>query len=255
MSADKLSSLLDEMLDDSAIEQAAREVEAKEAQARAAQQRASQAPAQSPAQAPPALDDVSQLTGLPDGDLRAILAAAAPDDILVVLAAGDEAIQRRVLRNLGAESVQWIRDNLAHMGEVNEHEAGAARGKLLAVANRLLAAGEIHRPDPASVGTSEAPDAERLGLRELLTDLVRIADQAGPAALAEVAEGAGEPLLREGLSRVIEGQRGDALRETLAELRGELERRYAQRLRWMVEALVAVADGEDADSFAQRVFK
>lgn len=246
MSSEKLSSLLDEMLEDSAIEQAAREVEAREA-------REAEQPA--PVVEKPALEHILELTGLTEPDLRKVLGAAAPDDLLVVLAAGEEALQRRILRNLGPESVQWVRDNLAHMGEVNAHEAGAASAKVLKVANQLLADGKILPPAAESVGEDAAPRSAERGVQELIRDLVQIAKQSSPAALTELARSSEEPMLERGLAHVLEGQRGDALRSSLDQLREELEVRYAQRLRWMAEALVAISDGEDADAFAERTFK
>ena len=41
----------------------------------------------------------------------------------------------------------------------------------------------------------------------------------------------------------------------LATRRAELERRYAQRLEWMGEALVAIAEGEGAEAFRARLFE
>lgn len=250
MSSEKLSSLLDEMLDDSAIEQAAREVEEREAREAKKQDPPPEAAAKAPA-----LEDVMQLTGLAEADLRKVLGAAAPDDLLVVLAAGDEALQRRILRNLGPESVQWVRENLAHMGEVNEHEAGASRAKVLKVANQLLADGKITMPVQAPVGQDEAPQATEARVQDLIRDLVRIAQQAGPEALTELAQSSEEPMLERGLAFVVDGERGDALRTSLDGLRADLEKRYAQRLAWMAEALVSISEGEDAEAFAARVFE
>ncbi|MBX3272287.1 MAG: hypothetical protein KF729_18655 [Sandaracinaceae bacterium] len=255
MSTKNLSDLLDSMLDDSALEQAAEDVRRREAQERAqaaaelAEKRAAAAP-----EAPRALDDVAQLTGLIEKDLRRVLGEAAPDDLLVVLATAGDVVQRRILRNLGPESVAWVRANLEHIEHVTDHERDQASAKLLKVANALLRAGTIAWPEPEAVGKEEAPDPERRALRELLVDLVRIAEQAGPEALTELAESAGEPLLLEGLAKVGAGSRGAALREALAPLRAELERRYAQRLAWMTEALVAIGDGEAASAFDARVF-
>lgn len=259
MSKDNLTSLLDSMLDDSAIDMAASEVRAEEEAVRRRQAEARRAKAEAEAEAVPALDDVVQLTGLTDPDLRQILAKAQPDDILVVLATAEDALQRRILRNLGSESVKWVRDNLAHMHRVTDAERDGARAKVLKVGNALLADGTIGLPEPEAIGRDEAPDPEKKELRELLGDLVRIAEQSGPEALTELAESAGEPLLREGLQRVIRskgagGRSGDALRKDLAELRHDLEQRYAQRLKWMVEALVAIGEGESSEAFRERVF-
>ncbi len=251
MSRKNLNHLLDSMLEDSAAAQEALEVrrleEAERARAVAAVR------AKEPA-APPTLNAIVQLTGLTEGDLRKVMGTAAPDDILVVLATADDVLQRRILRNMSDESVLWLRQNLAHMEQVSDHERDQARAKLLKVANKLLAAGTIGVPEPASIGADEAPDAVRKELRALLVDLVTIAAQAGPEALSELAASAGEPVLREGLERVLAGVGGDALRGELRELRAELESRYAQRLKWMVEALVAIAEGESAESFSERVF-
>ena len=250
MSRTNLNDLLSSMLDDSeALQDAA---EAREMEERAAERSARPAP--EPDAPAVLLDDVVQLTGLIELDLRVLLSTAAPDDLLVVLATSGDGLQRRILRNMSEDSVRWLRQNLEHIDHVTDHERDQARGKVLKVANKLLADGQIRAPEPEAIGRDEAPDGERLELRRLLVDLVQIAQQSGVEALSELARTAGEPLLREGVSKVISGVEGDALREQLGQRRGELERRYAQRLKWMVEALVAIADGETADSFAARVF-
>jgi len=253
MSRKNLSNLLDSMLDDSAAVQEAVEVRELEDAQRARVEAAAKASAPA-APSVPTLEEIEQLTGLTEADLREVMGTAAPDDILVVLATADDVLQRRILRNMSDESVLWLRQNLQHMEQVSDHERDQARGKLLKTANKLLAAGKIGLPDPASVGVEEAPDGERKELRELLVDLVQIASQSGPEALSELAESAGEPLLREGLSKVIAGESGEALRGELGVLRAELESRYAQRLKWMVEALAAIADRETPESFSERVF-
>lgn len=257
MSGKSLTDLMDAMLDESATALEAAEVERTEEKERARQEATLRAKAAEHAkdEAPPSLDDVVQLTGLTEGDLRQVLGAAAPDDLLVVLATADGALQRRILRNLTEESVKWMRANLEHMGDVNDHERDQARAKVLKKANQLLADGTIGLPEPESIGNDEAPDPERKELRELLVDLVEIGERSGPSALRQIADSAGEPLLREGIHKVVDGSDSDTLRSELGELRAELERRYAQRLKWMVEALVAIREGETADSFSKRVFK
>lgn len=255
MSKENLSGLLDAMLDESSTRMEAEATEVAERARAEAALRVKAVEAEAEPDAMPSFDDVVEFTGLTDPDLREILGRAAPDDLLVVLATGADALQRRIIRNLGAESVTWVRQNLEHMEHVTDAERDGACAKMLKVANALLSDGTIGLPEPASVGDDSAPDPEKKELRELLTDLVRIAEQSGASALTEIAESAGEPLLREGLSRVVGGAKGDALRASLADVRAELEVRYARRLEWMVEALVAVGDGESADDFSARVFK
>lgn len=254
MSTKNLSDLLDSMLDDSALERAAEEVRHAEELERQRQEAALRAKREEPA-ATPTLDDIAQLTGLIEADLRQVLGAAAPDDLLVVLATADDTLQRRILRNMSEESVGWLRENLVHMDHVSDHERDQARAKVLKAANKLLAAGEIGLPEAEAVGAATPPDPERKKLRELLVDLVTIANQSTPAALTELAESAGEPLLRQGLARIVDGAEPDELKKELATLRGELERRYARRLEWMGEALIAIRDGESAEAFDARVFR
>lgn len=252
MSRDNLESLLDAMLDESAVNVAAdaeREREAKERAAREKQKKAAAAPA---AEAP-TLTEIAALTGLPDDDLRKVLAKAAPDDLLVVLATSADALQRRILLSLSADSVKWLKENLAHIDVVSNAEREGAEKKLLKIANTLLRAGEIGLPEPESIGKDEAPDAAEKDLRDLLTDLVRIAGQAGPDALAAVLESSDEPLLVAGLG--IIGEADGDVRRALAKKRAELEVAYAQRLLLIEEALVAIAEGEPADAFRARLFK
>lgn len=256
MSRENLESLLDSMLEESSTrmeaeverEREERARQEREAQAAALRARASERPEA------PTFDAVASLTGLPDGELRKVLAKAAPDDLLVVLATAEDALQRRVLANLSESSVAWMRANLAHMEQVFNAERESAERKVLEVANRLLRAGEIALPEPESVGSDEAPDAADADLRDLLSDLVRIASQSGPAALVEVLASAGEPLLSEGLAWVVEGTKGDDLRAKAAARRAELEADYARRLRWMEDALAAVAEGESPEDFRKRLF-
>lgn len=255
MSRENLTSLLDSMLEESstrmeaevAREQEERAKQEREAQAAALRARAAEAPEA------PTFDDVATLSGLTDGDLRKVLAKAAPDDLLVVLATAEDALQRRILVNLSAESVAWVRANLVHMEHVSNAEREAAERKVLKAANELLRAGEIALPEPESVGAEQPPDAEEVELRKLLTELVRIAAQSGPAALTEVLASAGQPLLSDGLAWVVEGERGDALRSRLAARRAELEAEHARRLRWMEDALAAIAEGESAEDFRKRL--
>ncbi|MGE0788583.1 MAG: FliG C-terminal domain-containing protein [Sandaracinaceae bacterium] len=235
------------MLDESAIRQAAADVEAREAAERA--RAAPPAP-----EAPAEMDDVAQLTGLSDGHLLRVLEVVAPDDLLIVIATADEALRARLMANLSDESVKWVRDNLAYIDEVNDHERDGARNKTLKAVNKLLATREIELGSGTAEVRSEREHEER-GLEELLTDLVRIAHTSGPEALADLAEEAGEPMLRRGLTSVLGGKRGEALRAELTPLRTELEQRYARRLAQMLEAVVAIAEREPADAFARRVFK
>ena len=256
MSRDNLMSLLDSMLDDSAVQLAAEEQmrrEAAEAEERERQAAALSRKAKTEPEAP-TFDDIDQLTGLTEPDLRAVLGKSAPDDLLVILATADDVLQRRMLRNLSAESVSWLRENLQYMERVTDAERDGARRKILKAANQLLSAGEIGLPEPESIGAPEAPRSEEKELREVLSDLVRIAGQSGAEALRELADSAGEPLLSTGLSLVLEGVEGDALRAALKEQRVALEARYAQRLALMEEAIVAIATHEPADEFRARLF-
>lgn len=246
MSRENLESLLDAMLDESEINRAAEAEREREMKAARAAQHAPPAPR--------ALEDVEALTGLPEGDLRKVLAKAAPDDLLVLLATAGDVLQRRILGNLSAESVAWLRANLAHIDEVSNAEREGAHANVLKAANALLGAGEIGAPEAESVGADAAPNEGDKDLRELLTDLVRIAKQAGPAALTQLLSGTGEPLLVDGLALIGEGREGDALRSSLALRRAELEASYARRLAWIEEALVAIAAGEAADAFRARIF-
>ena len=242
MSRKNLEGLLDAMLEDSAddlAEQRALEAEARAAKERAAQVEALRERTKAKPEAP-AFEDVAQLTGLTEPDLQKVLGKAAPDDLLVVLATAGDVLQRRIL---------------AHMDEVRDAERDASNAKVVKVANALLREGEIGLPEPESEGAAEAPRAQEKALRDLLTDLVRIAEQAGSEALSEVAASAGEPLLREGLRLVGEGTSGDALRAELASVRSSLEARYAERLKMMEEAVVAIGAGEKADTFRARLFE
>jgi hypothetical protein len=252
MSRDNLESLLDAMLDESAVNVAADAEREREARERAAREKQKKAVATRSAEAP-TLTEIAALTGLPDGDLRKVLAKAAPDDLLVVLATSADALQRRILLGLSADSVKWLKENLAHIDVVSNAEREGAEKKLLKVANTLLRAGEIGLPEPESIGKDDAPDAAEKDLRDLLTDLVRIAGQAGPDALAAVLESSDEPLLVAGLG--IIGEADGDVRRALAKKRAELEVAYAQRLLLIEEALVAIAEGEPADAFRARLFK
>lgn len=257
MSRKNLEGLLGAMLDESETQQQAAEVEEMErrAKAKAARDaREAQAEAKE-ARVAASFDDIGELTGLSHEDLRRVLGAAAPDDLIVVLATAEDVLQRRILSNLGPESVAWVRENLAHMDRVTDAERDGARTKMLKCAKRLLEEGKITAPESESVGQAEAPRDEEKELRELLTDLVRIAEQAGPEALTELAQSAGEPLLRDGLALVVGGAKGAPLQEKLAAQRAALEARYAKRIAWMSEALVAISEGEEADAFRARLFQ
>ena len=163
-------------------------------------------------------------------------------------------MQRAILRNLSEESVKWVRANLAHMDNITNNERESASRKVLAVANELLAAGEISGVEAESVGKDAAPVAEDKALRDVLTELVDIANSSGMSAIAQLGEGAGEPLLREGIPLVVAGQSGETLNAKLGAMSRALEDAYAQRLAWMRMALNAIADGADAESFRARLF-
>lgn len=256
MSRENLENLLDAMLEESSTRMEAEVERARERQASGAASVASPVPAAE--LEAPSFREVATLAGLPDPDLRKVLAKAAPDDLLVVLATAQDVLQRRVLANLSAASEEWIRANLAHMDHVSNAERSSAERNVLKAASELARAGEIAFPSPAAsangdVSSNEdvaaAADAE---LRAALVELVRIARQSGPATLGEVLS-FDDTLLSEGLGWVVEGQRGDALRARLAARRTELEAEHARRLRWMEAAIVAIAEGESPDAFGQRL--
>lgn len=255
MSRQNLESLLDAMLEDSATAMEAEETRRREEAARRErEQQASVLRARAADPAVATFHEVVTLTGLPDEQLRKVLAKAPPDDLLIILATSADPLQRRILGNLTADSVKWMRDNLVHIESVSNAEREASQRKVLKAANSLLASGEIGLPEPESVGAAVAPDARDKDLRDLLTDLVRIAKQAGPEALTEVLASAGEPLLSDGLALVVDGERGDALRSSLSARRAELAADYARRLAWMEDALLAIAEGESAESFRAKLF-
>lgn len=245
MSRENLESLLDAMLEESAAAMeaaAAREREEREPKVR-------RAPAQNEAPAPK-IDDVAQLASLADGDLRKVIAKSPPDDLLVVLATSGDALQRRVLANLSPESVKWMRDNLAHIDRVTNAERESAHAKVRKAANALLAAGEIALPAPEeAAGAAEAGD-----LRALLVDLVRLAARSGPEAVHEALGSVGEPLLEEGLALVARGTAGGELARALAARKADLLAEHAARLGWIEEAVLAIAEGEPAERFAERLF-
>lgn len=256
MSRENLESLLDSMLEESATKMEAEEARAREVVLRAErEQQASvlRERAEDPAVA--TFHEIVTLAGLPDEQLRKVLAKAPPDDLLIILATAADSLQRRILTNLTAESVAWLRQNLVHIETVSNAEREAAERKVLKAANALLAGGEIGLPESEPVGSETAPDRSENDLRDLLTDLVRIAREAGPAALSEVLGAGGEPLLEEGLALVIEGTRGEALRTVLATRRAELAADYARRLAWMEDAVLSIAEGEPAESFRARLFR
>ncbi len=257
MSRDNLSNLLDSMLEESSTSIEASEQAQREARERAEREkRAAELRDRSNEQkAKPTFSNIEEITGLVEADLRAVLAKAPPDDLLIVLATANDAFQRRLLSNLSADSVKWLRDNLAHIDEVTRAEREGAQKKVLKAANQLLAEGKIGLPEPESIGASEAPDASDKDLRELLTELVKIAAQSGPDALTEVLAGSGEPLLAEGLALIKAGKKGGELRTALGDHRAKLEAHYAQRLLWMADALEAIAHGEKPESFRARLFE
>lgn len=252
MSRESLSNLLDAMLEESEIRLAAAEEREREERARRELQRANE-PNEKSAEEIAELQSVAMLARLREADLRKVLAKAAPDDLLVVLATADESLQRRILGSLTADSVKWLRANLEHIDVVTNAEREAAERKVLKVANALLRAGEIGAPEPEPAGEGDDAGAGDEAFRELLIDLVRLAGQTGPEALNEVVASAGEPLLEYGLPLAMEGRAGSAVRAALAAKRAELERAYARRLAWMEEALVAIADGETAESLRARL--
>jgi hypothetical protein len=253
MSKGKLMGMLDSMLEDSEMRQEAAAEE--DRQREEAARKAAAAPKKDVPKERPAMTDVGQIAGLADGDVRKILAKAAPDDLLVLLAGGADPLQRRILGNLSTDSVKWMRENLAHMDEMTNAERESAEKKVLKVANKLLAEGEIGLPEAESAAAPDGPVQEEKDLRELLTDIVTIAAQAGPAALSEVLAASGEPLLAEGLELVLSGQGGKELRSELSKRRAALEKSYGQKLLAMEEAIVAIADGESPEAFRKRLFK
>ncbi len=256
MSRDNLENLLDSMLEESATRMEADETRAREGAAEAERSKQAQALRARAADSGQAtFHEVVTLTGLPDEHLREVLSKAAPDDLLIILATAADPLQRRILGNLSADSVKWLRDNLAYIESVSNAEREAAEKKVLKVANALLESGDIGLPEPESVGKDAAPDASDKDLRNLLTNLVRIAGQAGPEALSEVLESAGEPLLRDGLALIVEGKKGDALEEALRARRSELEADHARRLGWMHDALIAIAEGGSAEDFRAKLFE
>lgn len=250
MSRENLESLLDSMLEESATAmEAAVTREREEKERREREEKASVLRARAKEAPAAVFDDVAALGGLADGELRKVLAKAAPDDLIVVLATSEDEVQRRILANLSADSVSWVRENLAHIDRVTNAERESAHRGVLKVANALLAAGEIELPAPKS----EAEDGGD-PLRALLTDLVRLGATAGPAALRDALASAGEPLLERGLELVTHGVSGSELVKALAEQKAALAAEHARRLSLMEEAVLAIAEGEPAERFEKRVF-
>lgn len=256
MSRKDLENLLDSMLEDSDNQRAVdaareREERAKEEQAKKAAALRKLAAEGTEA---PTFTDVETLTGLTDEDFKKVLSKAPPDDLLVMLATGSDALQRRMLLSLTAESVRWLRENLAHIEEVSNAEKEGAHRKILKAANQLLAKGEISMPAPETVGADEPPAEADRDLRELLSELVKIASSAGAEALSEVVAQTEEPLLTDGLALVVKGEKGKSLRLALRDQRAALEREYGKRLLWIEDAIVAIAEGEDPKAFRAKLF-
>jgi hypothetical protein len=256
MARKDLENLLDSMLEDSDNQRAVdAATEAEERQKEAAAKKAAQTRAlAAEGTEAPVFTQIETLTGLTDGDFKKVLGKAAPDDLLVLLATASDAMQRRMLLSLTSDSVRWLRENLAHIEEVTNAEKEGAERKILKAANQLLAKKEIVMPSPETVGGDEAPSGDDRDLRELLSELVRIASSAGADALSEVVAQTEEPLLTAGLGLVVNGEKGKGLKLALRDQRAKLEMEYAKRLLWIEDAIVAIAEGEDPKAFRAKLF-
>ena len=61
-------------------------------------------------------------------------------------------------------------------------------------------------------------------------------------------------MLAQGLALVLSGAKDEALKEGLTQCREAIEAAFRQRLMWMEEAMVAIAEGEEAETFRKRLF-
>ncbi len=196
--------------------------------------------------------DVEQLRALGDVELARVLALVARDDLLTTLSGASDGLRRRILTTLSAESVRWLKQNLAYFDEPTRALLAAGRRKVLAAANRLLEAGTVALPKaPAAQGEAATPDeVERVG--GVLAVLLALVQERGRGALGDVVS-AGDPLLDEGLAMVLRAADEGELAEALDARTRALMSAYARRLAVVREGVLALRRGEDPEAFRKRL--
>jgi hypothetical protein len=200
--------------------------------------------------------DVEQVLELTDPDLRTLLAKLAPGDLLCVVAEGSEALRSRILGQLTAESVSWVRQNLEVWDPATERLKSSARQAVIGRARELAASGQIALPGSAE-GAGEDADrvaaASRDELASALAELVELAHDKGREALSAIVEEAFHPLLGHGLRCLLAGQDLAAIEKALDERVRALEAAYRAELEIVRQAVLAIARGEGPASFVERV--
>ena len=272
-----LQNLMDDMLSDAGAsiraEEEAQEqkkraalAEARAEREREAREAAEHAAAEAAAeQAIPKIEGPEGLLDLSSADLQKVLDKLNPNDLLIVLAKGSDALQRRLLANLSKDSVQWLRQNLEYLGDpadLTEALAQDSRRAAVTLTNKMLRAGVIDlvsASDGEEGGAGDAASseggAEGNPLLTVLTELVAVAHKAGPSALAEVVDDPGDPLLAVGLAAIGEGTSDENLAAALQSAKATLEATYRARLNLVETAVMAMSRGESPETFVASVKK
>ena len=217
--------------------------------------------------APPAArtrNEVEDLLRLNDADWLRLLAGIIPDDLLIVCSALAPAWRERVLTSVDEDSRSWLHSNLAVIGTPAPTLLNEARSRVMATARQLLRDGTITLPAPEPVAATvstpapvslpvsvekaaekiTAPRASATHLDELFADLLRLRNQAGVAALAQLATETSDPFLKSGLCLVAAGLPAADLERTLDGALARHVETYLDSLTDLRARLLALARGE-----------
>lgn len=201
-------------------------------------------------------EDVEQLLELSDGEMRVWMNAVAPNDMLCVAAEGSQTLRNRIMGQLDADSLSWMRGNLELWDPATEALKSSSREAVLKVARTLLLEGRLTLPTSSEregLDQDQAGDQSQGELGAALVQLVDLARENGREALAAVLGDVQHPMLHFGLSCLVEGKEGASLERSLSDRLKALSDVYLSELELIRQAMLAIDRGEDQQTFAERL--
>ena len=83
------------------------------------------------------------LAEVDDRGIQALLREVSSETLLLALKAADEALKEKIFRNMSKRASEMLRDDLEARGPVKVSEAEGAQKEILAIARRMMEAGEL----------------------------------------------------------------------------------------------------------------
>lgn len=209
--------------------------------------------------------DYDLLARLTDRELQTLMREVDEKDLVIAMKAASEPLKDGFRGNTSERVWNFLREHMEFLGPMPAEEVREAQRRVLTVAARLGAAGQINWPGangerPAPEGKpSLAPDE---GLRDLLSRpllgqtteqiaatweaVAEQARRAGILSLEPLEPGIADPLAREGLRLAIDGTEPDLIADILGtRLSRAIVPRQRQRGLMVIEGLMGLQSGDN----------